>query len=155
MKIFRCAGCGGVNRVGQAPAGQQPVCGRCKQPLDVSGAPQEVDAAGLKAAVSASPIPVLVDFWAPWCPPCRRAAPLLEQLARARAGQVLVLKVNTQDHPEAAAPHRIQSIPSFLLFRGGAERDRQVGLPPPEAFARWVDGHLDRGPGAEAAQPGA
>jgi thioredoxin 2 len=116
------------------------VCGRCKEQLDVTGAPQAVDADGLLRAIESSPVPVLVDFWAPWCGPCRMAAPVLERIARSRAGMVLVLKVNSDDHPEVSARYRISGIPAFLMFRGGVEDARQVGLLPEQAFARWVDG---------------
>jgi thioredoxin 2 len=145
MNAFRCRSCTSINRLGETPTGKQPVCGRCKQSLDISGAPQEVDALAMKSVISNSPVPVLVDFWAPWCPPCRRAAPMLDQLARERAGRVLVLKVNTEEHPEAAAPFGIQSIPTFILFEQGQKVAQQVGLPPADAFARWLDAQIGQG----------
>ncbi|MBS2028127.1 MAG: thioredoxin [Deltaproteobacteria bacterium] len=142
MQIFRCSSCGQLNRIAAAREGS-PVCGACKKTLDLSGAPQEVDAASMRDAIARAPVPVLVDFWAPWCGPCRRAAPMLDALARERAGQVLVLKVNSDDHPDAAAPLGIQGIPTFVMFRGGREAARQVGLPPPDGFARWIDSQLE------------
>ena len=142
MPIFRCVGCGQLNRISGAREGA-PMCGACKKPFDTSGAPQEVDTAGLRDTLARSPLPVLVDFWAPWCGPCRRAAPILDSLARQRAGQLLVLKVNSDDHPDAAAPLGIQGIPTFVIFRGGREAARQVGLPPPDGFARWIDAQLE------------
>ena len=137
--MFRCAACGAFNRVGAPPpSSSAPVCGRCKQPLDTSGAPQEVDGEGLARAVAGAPLPVLVDFWAPWCAPCRTAAPLFEQLGRSRAGRLVVLKLNTDAAPQASAAHGIRGIPTFILFSGGRELARQSGAMPLAQLETWL-----------------
>src|SRR5687768_3037883 len=100
MGIFRCSGCGALNRVPPPTTPPRaPRCGKCHKALDLHGKPQDVDDAALEATLKASPVPVLVDLWAPWCGPCRAAGPVVEALGRARAGQMLVLKVNVDHHP--------------------------------------------------------
>jgi thioredoxin 2 len=119
-----------------------PVCGRCKQRLDLSGAPQSVDEKAYRAALVASPVPVLVDFWAEWCGPCRMAAPLVDRVARDHAGRLIVLKVNTDHDPEPSAELGIRGIPTFIVFSGGNEVARQSGLPSPGMFKKWVQSQL-------------
>ena len=138
VRTFRCPGCGAINRVPDGRSGK-PVCGRCKNELDTSGGPQEVDGKAFQAAVDSAPVPVLVDFWAPWCGPCRMAAPLLDRVGREHAGSLLVLKVNSDENPELSSRYRISGIPAFLIFKGGREVGRQMGLPAPAAFARWIE----------------
>ncbi len=131
--VFRCARCGAMNRIALLAPGRQPVCGRCKADLETTGAPSPVDLAGLESAVASSPVPVLVDFWAPWCAPCRVFAPVLERFAREEAGRFVVLKLDTEAQPDAGARFGIQAIPTLALFRGGREVERVSGaLPLPE-----------------------
>jgi thioredoxin 2 len=84
-------------------------------------------------------VPVLVDFWAPWCGPCRLAGPILDKLSRQRAGQVISLKLNTEDHPGPSAQLGIRGIPTFIVFHQGKELTRQSGLLPEPSFAQWID----------------
>lgn len=136
--IYRCARCGAMNRLALLTPGRQPVCGKCKADLDTSGAPGHADLAALERAVGSSPAPVLVDFWAPWCAPCRAFAPVLERLAREQAGRVVVLKVDTEASPTAGARFGIQAIPTLVVFRDGKEVDRVSGALPYEELRRFT-----------------
>jgi thioredoxin 2 len=127
-----------MNRVADERLGQRPVCGSCKARLDTSGAPQEVSGEALERAVASAPVPVLVDFWAPWCGPCRVAAPAVADLARRNAGRVLVLKVNVDEAQVAASRHRVQGIPAFVLFQGGREIARRTGVASRADLEGWI-----------------
>jgi len=135
--VFRCRACGAMNRIALVAPGREPICGRCKADLDATGAPAEVDLAGLERAVAASPVPVLVDFWAPWCAPCRAFAPVLDRYAREQAGRLLVLKLDTEAHPAAGGRYGIQAIPTLAAFRGGREVDRVSGALPLDDLRRF------------------
>ncbi len=145
--MFRCKSCGALNKVNPTSKGTA-LCGRCKLPLDLSGAPQEVDAAALARAVESATIPVLVDFWAPWCAPCRATSPVVDALARERPGQLLTLKVNTDESPTAAQTFAIQGIPTFILFRNGEVVARRSGAMGKSALADWVAQASDAPKGA-------
>lgn len=137
--IYRCDTCGTLNRVPPERKGQAPKCGRCKNKVDISGHPQEVDDDGFEATVRDAPVPVLVDFWAPWCGPCVQAAPIIEDIAEELAGEVLTLKVNTDEAQRVAGKFGIRSIPTFIVFKNGKEVARQSGLMPPDRMKQWVE----------------
>jgi thioredoxin 2 len=138
MAIFRCDRCGAMNRVADGRVGNRPICGGCKERLDTSGVPQEVRGEGFERAIAASPVPVLVDFWAPWCGPCRMAAPVLADLAKRNAGRVMVLKVNVDDEGPTASRYRIHGIPAFVLFQDGREVGRKEGLASRADLEAWI-----------------
>jgi len=119
----------------------QPVCGRCERPLPIGvqdTAPVTVTDATFASEVERSPVPVLLDAWAPWCGPCRMIAPIVDQLAAELAGQVRVAKLNVDDNPVTAGRLDVRSIPMLLVFKGGREIDRIVGVQPKAEIARRV-----------------
>jgi thioredoxin 2 len=97
-----------------------------------------VDDSSFAEIVNSADVPVLVDFWADWCGPCRMAAPELKELARETAGKALILKVNTEEHPQLAARFRVQSIPNFVVLREGKAVFQQPGLVPRSEMRRWL-----------------
>jgi len=128
MATFRCGICEAFNEVEDAAA--EPRCIGCESKLDLSGKPQEVDGPALERAIALSPVPVLVDFWASWCGPCLMSAPVVKALGSRLAGEIVVVKVNTEDAPEAGETHAIYAIPTFAVFQRGEEVSRQMGLLP-------------------------
>jgi thioredoxin 2 len=135
--IRRCPACGASNRVPAKHLSDTGRCGSCKATLPPVSEPIEVDTAAFTEITREAKVPVLVDFWADWCQPCRMAAPEVHALAREVAGRGLVLKVNTEESPTLAAKFRVQSIPYFVLLRGGIIIAEQVGLVPRAEMRRW------------------
>ena len=129
--MIECLACGATNRVPGDKVGQglAPVCGKCRAPLP-AGKPQPVTDATFAQDVEGSPVPVLVDAWAPWCGPCHMIAPVIDQLATELAGRVRVVKLNVDDNPRTAARFDLRSIPTLLVLKGGREVDRLVGVRP-------------------------
>jgi thioredoxin 2 len=137
--IRTCGSCGTRNRVPTIRLTQAGRCGSCKAPLPPASEPIEVDEASFDRIISQATVPVLVDFWAEWCGPCRMAAPEVHALAREVAGQALVLKVDTEANPGLAARYRIQSIPSFIIFRNGQIVFRHAGVASRNGMRRWLE----------------
>jgi thioredoxin 2 len=139
--MVRCPSCSAINRVptNRVGAGQKAVCGRCKADLPTDTAPFTVSDATFVDDVEGSPLPVLVDMWAPWCGPCRVVAPTLDALAVEFAGRVRIAKMNVDDNPATSNRFGVRSIPTLLLFKDGREVDRIVGVQPKAAIAGRLD----------------
>lgn len=137
-RIVSCRSCGAQNRVRRSSASEAPRCGRCHKALPwiVESGDSDFDAevAGAKA--------VLVDFWAPWCGPCKMVAPVLEELASEWAGRLKVVKVNVDRAPDLARRYRVQGIPMLMLFHHGKSVATQVGAQPKPALQALLQEHL-------------
>jgi thioredoxin 2 len=139
--LVACPHCQSLNRVPAARLGEQPECGRCHQPL-FTGRPLALDAAGFTAHVERGQLPVLVDFWAPWCGPCRMMAPQFEQAATHLEPRVRLAKVDTEAQPGLGSRFGIRSIPTLALFRDGRELARQAGAMAAADIVRWTRARL-------------
>jgi thioredoxin 2 len=137
-EVQACPSCGQKNRV-RADAEGVPHCGKCGEALPWHA---ETHAADFQAVVERAPIPVLIDFWAPWCGPCRIVAPAVEQLSQELAGRLKVVKLNTDDEPGLGQRFGVRSIPTLALWEGGKERDRVVGALNVNALRSWVESQL-------------
>ena len=123
--IIKCS-CVQKNRVPASRTDQVATCGKCGGALRVTGVPRSVKPADLDDLIANSPLPVFVDFWAPWCGPCRAVAPEVEKLA-SRHDDVVVVKLNTQDHPQIAQREGVKGIPMFAVYEGGSRKASQAG----------------------------
>jgi thioredoxin 2 len=136
--IVDCPNCGKKNRVHAAAAGV-PHCGSCGRALPWLA---DSDEAQFSTIVERSPIPVLVDFWAPWCGPCRMVEPVVRQMAQELAGSLKVVRVNSDEAPQLGQRFQIMGIPALLLFDGGELRDRVTGAVPAATLRPWLQARL-------------
>ena len=140
MSVIRtCDNCGAANRVPARHLADIGRCGSCKGPLPPQNSPIEADTVTFEEIAGTARVPVLVDFWASWCGPCRMAAPEVEAVAREMAGKAIVLKVDTEAHPELAAKFGVQGIPNFVVLRNGKVVQQRSGVTPRAEMRRWLE----------------
>lgn len=136
-KKLTCLDCGQVNRVPEDKLTASPKCGTCGAPL-IGGKVAEVDLATLEKAARTDDLPLVVDFWAPWCGPCRMMAPEYSKAASELSGMARLVKLNTEDHPKAGQKYGIRGIPTMAAFASGRETARQSGAMPAAQIVQWV-----------------
>jgi thioredoxin 2 len=136
----KCPQCSKENRVPARHLADTGRCGFCKAPLPPNDAPIEAGSEAFSDITRESPVPVLVDFWAPWCGPCKMTAPEVDAVAKEVAGKAVVLKVNTDQNPDLAARFRIQAIPTFLVMQGGNVAYQRAGAATRKEMRTWLGG---------------
>jgi len=137
VRHFVCPNCNSVNRIPRDKNARGAKCGRCHQPI-FTGRPIPASAESFATHIQRNDIPVLVDFWAQWCGPCKAMAPVYERIAAELEPEIRLLKVDTEAHPELAARHNIRSIPTLILFQNGSEIARQAGAMDAESLRSWL-----------------
>jgi thioredoxin 2 len=137
--ISPCPSCGTKNRVAAEHLADTGRCGSCKAALPPVHEPLDVDEVAFDEILRTSRVPVLTDFWAEWCGPCRMAAPEVKKLAEQMSGRAVVLKVDTEKHPGIAARFRVQGIPNFIVFREGKPVMQQAGVASAAQMRQWLE----------------
>jgi len=141
--IIACSGCGQKNRLAYQRLGDPVKCGKCKQDLSAPTEPIEVhSSADFDRLVEHASLPIVVDYWAPWCGPCRMVAPELQKVAARQAGKVLVVKVNTDELQDLGMRFGIRSIPTLAVFAGGREVTRSAGARPASDIEKLIEHSL-------------
>ena len=134
-----CPNCGQKNRISAAHLASHVRCAKCKTPLAPIDKPLEADPDLFDDVLQHARVPVLVDFWADWCGPCHMAAPEVQRVASEMAGRAIVLKVDTERHPQIAARYQVQGIPNFVVISNGRTVFQQSGVVPHTEMKRWLE----------------
>jgi thioredoxin 2 len=134
-----CLKCHAVNKISISRlTGTHGICGKCQAPLHFHQLVSDVDEIGLTKLIQKSDLPLIVDFWAPWCGPCKSFAPTFETVSKLAQGKLVFLKLNTENFPQISQKFNIRGIPTLLVFKGGKEISRESGAFPLDFFQKWV-----------------
>ena len=135
-----CPHCGGINRLPSERLAEKPSCGKCHKPV-LDGVPVNLSSPGFDRFISKNDLPVVVDFWAAWCGPCKMMAPVFSQAAAEMATQFRFAKVDTEQAQDIAARYNIRSIPTMVMFKNGKEIDRVAGAMDQSGLKQWLSAH--------------